>query len=112
MFLSTKYTSQFRADALVPVSRLDSLRMDNLSQGVDRWVHLLLQPIPLALSRPSFLLQQKQAERKAETPSMEQSNTPHLCKAPPTPSNTSAAQQRPGELVGQVARKETQGEKQ
>lgn len=57
--------------------------MDNLSQGVDRWVHLLLQPIPLALSRPSFLLQQKQAERKAETPSMEQSNTPHLCKAPP-----------------------------
>ena len=57
--------------------------MDNLSQGVDRQVHLLLQSIPLALSRPSFLLQQKQAEWKAETPSMEHSNTTHLCKALP-----------------------------
>lgn len=57
--------------------------MDNLSQGVDRRVHLLLQSTPLALSWPSFLLQQKQAERKAETPSMEHSNTTHICKAPP-----------------------------
>lgn len=86
--------------------------MDNLSQGVDRRVHLLLQNIPLALSRPSFLLQQKQAERKAETPQHgTQQHHPSL-QGPPMPSNTSAAQQRLGELVGQVASKETQGEKQ
>lgn len=80
--------------------------MDNLSQGVDRRVHLLLQPVPLALCRQSFLLQQKQAEWKAETPSVERSNTPNPAR-PPTPSNMSTAQQRLGELVGQVARKET-----
>lgn len=81
--------------------------MDNLSQGVDRRVHLLLQPVPLALCRQSFLLQQKQAEWKAETPSVERSNTPPTLQGPPTPSNMSTAQQRLGELVGQVARKET-----
>lgn len=57
--------------------------MDNLSQGVDRRVHLLLQPVPLALSRQSFLLQQKQAEWKAETPSVERSNTPQTLQGPP-----------------------------
>lgn len=59
-----------------------TLRMDSLSQGTDRRVHLLLQPVPLALSQSSFLLQQKQAERKAETPSVECSNNPQPCKAP------------------------------